>query len=403
LKILHVALYQKLFPPKNGGMLRSWNITKQLSLYFEVDLFCLQPDIKKELADNSHELKGHRLNLIAPAEKFDLVNHKGLRKIKTAFRYRWENKTLAPANSKGIEIATMWDEIKDEQFDIVLFEHIESLWLRSKCKKLFPGAKIILDAHNVDHLLMKNEVSKKTLERIKKREAELHKTCDLVFACSEKDANFFRELNENKLSVYVLPNGVDSKINSYCFPDFSERNRRIIFCGSLDYPPNREGLSWFLKEIWPVALEKISPLELTIVGKGHPGVDLMDLIKSCVNVRFIGEVEDVIPYYRQSQLAIVPLLHGSGTRLKILEAMSLGVPVLSTTIGAEGIKYIADKDILIANNSEAFVEQLIYFCQNGVDENISKNARKLVDEHYSWKTIGIDLNKWLEEYVKGIL
>ena len=99
-------------------------------------------------------------------------------------------------------------------------------------------------------------------------------------------------------------------------------------------------------------------LKLIVVGRGQPSAELSNLFKNDSSIDLIGEVEDVVPYYRKAQVAIVPLLHGSGTRLKILEAMSLGVPVISTSVGAEGIDYTNGKNILIADTEQEFNEAI---------------------------------------------
>jgi glycosyltransferase involved in cell wall biosynthesis len=391
-KILHVVLYPKLYPPNNGGMLRCWNISKQLSLYFKVDLFCLQSNIEKELEKHRDELEGHSLNFIVPDKNFDVQNNRGLKKILSAVQYRWQNRTFSSASSKTIELSTMWDKLKDRDYDIIFMEHLEALRLRTRLAKLFPNAKIIFDAHNVDHLLLKNDVSAKKIEAIKKQESELYKTCDLVSSCSDSDARIIRELNQNKVNVFVLPNGVDSNLNKYVLPDFTSPKKEVLFCGSLDYKPNSDGVIWFLKFVWPIILKEVADVNFTIVGRGNPCVELIKMIDKSNYVNFIGETEDVKPYYRNAQLAIVPLLHGSGTRLKILEAMSLGVPVVSTSIGGEGINYTENGNICIADSPKDFSAGIIRIINTPeLGKKMSKSGRALINRTYCWKVIGSKL------------
>ena len=209
--------------------------------------------------------------------------------------------------------------------------------------------------------------------------------------CSTSDAKIFRELNEDKIPVTIVPNGIDICRNTYQFPDIS-KPKQLIFCGSLDYEPNIEGLIWFLKSVWPLILSSHPDLKLIVVGKGKPSLALLKLLENDTSIDLVGEVTDVIPYYRQAQVAIVPLLHGSGTRLKILEAMSLGVPVISTSVGAEGIDYSKGESVVIADTLKQFseaVDQL--FKEPLLFTGISERARKLVEKEYSWDVIGKEI------------
>jgi glycosyltransferase involved in cell wall biosynthesis len=137
-------------------------------------------------------------------------------------------------------------------------------------------------------------------------------------------------------------------------------------------------------------------LILNIVGRGDKG-PYSELINDSTT-NFIGEVEDVTPWYRKCNVAIAPLLQGSGTRLKILEAMSLGNPMVSTAIGAEGIECIPERDILIADEPADFADKIISLVSDpGKSTLISDNARKLVEDKYSWNVIGSSLKNFLEK------
>lgn len=399
MRILHVVLYNKLYPPMNGGMLRCWNIATQLSEHFDVDLLCLQPGIEKNIKAKYGAKLFPRMRYVSPEKNFIASGYKRFNKLKTAIQYRWFYKTFSGTNSALLDIVPLWKKIKGNTYDIILLEHLESLALIKKLKKYFPHAKFILDAHNVDHVLLQNKVNKKRLAQIKLQESTLYKACDMVLTCSEKDKEVFQQLNQNKIRAVTVPNGVDTKTNTVRLPEFSSNECNIIFCGSLDYEPNYVGMIWFLKTVWPSLINKFSFIKLTIVGKGIPDSEMMELIRKCINIKFVGETEDVTPYYRDSQLAIIPILNGSGTRLKILEAMSLGVPVISTTIGAEGIDYTKGKNIIIADNADQFINKLETFVSNPADNIcISENARELVEKEYSWDIIGNELSKELERF-----
>ena len=181
----------------------------------------------------------------------------------------------------------------------------------------------------------------------------------------------------------MVPNGTTQK--KVIQKDFSEPS--LIFCGSLDYAPNKNGLLWFYEMIWPKLKMTVKGITLTVIGRnGHDNAYAP--LKIDPQINFIGEVKDVTPYYQKNNIAIVPLLEGSGTRLKILEAMSFGLPVVSTSIGAEGIDYIENKHIIIANKAISFTQKTIMLIGNeALLKEISRESRELIIQIYNWKYI----------------
>lgn len=398
LKILHIVPYPQLFPPKNGGMLRCWNIAKQLSIHFDVDLVCLQANITSSIKKTGALTQKNSMRLITPETNYDLSHHTGFRKIKTAIIFRWCYKTFSSVNSSFWDSLPLWEELDGKQYDYILLEHLQPSYVYKKIRRTFPGVKLILDAHNVDHLLLKPDLPVKVFKKLKRQESELNRVFDAVLVCSDNDKKILENLNRHEIRIFTIPNGVDVKDYSYqnSYPLTFKFN--LIFCGSLDYEPNYTGMVWFLENVWDNILKKIPTLQLIIVGRGRPPEELLSKFQSVQNINFIGEVDDVEQYYYNSDLAIVPLLNGSGTRLKILEAMNLGVPVLSTSIGAEGIKYTPEENILIANTSEEFIKQVCdYFAGDKDGILISANAQKLVRDRYSWSNIGTQLQKLFKE------
>ena len=144
---------------------------------------------------------------------------------------------------------------------------------------------------------------------------------------------------------------------------------------------------WFYGTIWPKLKTTIKGITLTVIGRnGHDNAYAPLKIDSQIN--FIGEVMDVSPFYHKNNIAIVPLLEGSGTRLKILEAMSFGLPVISTSIGADGINYILNKNIVIANTLEEFEKGIKLLTSNKhLSKTISEKAHQLINNKYQWSVI----------------
>jgi glycosyltransferase involved in cell wall biosynthesis len=222
-------------------------------------------------------------------------------------------------------------------------------------------------------------------------ESTLYKKVNSIITCSEKDKADFLLMNQYKLPVFVIPNGVAIPEHSLHEGIMKDVPTHIIFCGSMGYAPNEEAIFWFYNEIWPVVKSKFPELIFLIVGSGVVPLSLHHL-QSDKSVVFSGKVNDLQPWYNMATLSIVPIKTGSGTRLKIMEAMGYGIPVVSTSKGAEGIHYTAGKDILIGDDAEQFAEEVILLLNDKEKRlSIKTEASSLVKKNYNWDLIGIQL------------
>jgi glycosyltransferase involved in cell wall biosynthesis len=325
------------------------------------------------------------------------------RKIATALRYRfWTRSLKGPADSNFLlYYPLLKQQLQFNTFDYVLLENITSLNSVKIFRRHNSKAVILYDAHNVDSQLAEEFLKKGQGERreykiMKKKESSLHELVNGIIACSEKDLKQFEIMNGGKLKGAVIPNGVSLMKNGLDTDRESYIADHIIFCGSLDYEPNREGLSWFCKEIFPLILKQKPAARFMVVGKGDPGKELGRVLQSDF-ITYYGKVDDVNIFYAKAAVAIVPLLSGSGTRLKILEAMGRGVPVISTSKGAEGIGYTAGQNVLIADDKVAFAEAVLQLLSDRtLARSLVSKAYMLVKEYYDWDIIGNKLYAFIE-------
>jgi sugar transferase (PEP-CTERM/EpsH1 system associated) len=184
--------------------------------------------------------------------------------------------------------------------------------------------------------------------------------------------------------VWVVPNGVDT---TEFAPTTGEKTDcpALIFTGTLSYAPNAEGILWFVRAIWPLIRSAVPDVQLRIVGR-EPPPEVLALASN--QIRIYGDVPDVRPYLHGACLAIVPLLHGGGTRLKILEALACVLPVVSTTLGAEGLDTVPGRDLLIADDAAAFAEQTVRLLRNpALRAGLGRAGRALVEQRYNWRAI----------------
>lgn len=251
------------------------------------------------------------------------------------------------------------------------------------------SAKLVIRAHNVEHLIWKrvSDVTTNALkkwylriqsERLKKYEINLCNNLDAVIAISKIDQQIFKDLGVNS-PILISPAGIDLnhlKLNSNLIKPL-----QFCFIGSLDWMPNLEALDWLISTLWPIAQQHHPQIKIMIAGRNMP-----EAIKSkqIPGVEIVGEVKNAHEFMQENGVLIVPLRSGSGMRIKILEAMALGVPILTTEIGAEGIEVTNGKELFIFNGEADFLNQVDFILNNYDAVNLARNeAFKLIESKYS--------------------
>ncbi|MBE7432457.1 MAG: glycosyltransferase [Anaerolineales bacterium] len=185
------------------------------------------------------------------------------------------------------------------------------------------------------------------------------------------------------LKITVLPNGVDTQ--RYAPLPFPETTNRLIFVGNMAYRPNIDAVTNFCRKIYPIIKGHYPKIEFWIVGK-DPTSEVTRFVGNGVHVT--GRVDDLLPYYKDSIICVVPLRAGGGTRLKILEAMALGRPVVTTAIGCEGLDVRNGEHLFIADTPGLFAEHILNLLKNKRQwVEITRRARELVVERYDWDLI----------------
>jgi len=236
-------------------------------------------------------------------------------------------------------------------------------------------------------------IEKIMLWRLKKTENNFLRSFQDVLVCSEQDKQTL-ELRNPLAKIHAVPNSVPLEA-------IQENNRNneefnILFVGTMSYGPNEDGILWFCNEILPLIREKTKiALSLYIVGF-NPPQSVRDLEK-IENVTVTGGVDSVAPYYQESDIVVAPIRYGGGTRIKILEAMGFQRPVVSTTMGAEGINIRHGHNILIADTPEDFAKCCVELMENDTcRQDISVKARKCIEKEYSDIVIGQKLRRIIE-------
>jgi polysaccharide biosynthesis protein PslH len=393
MKVLHVMPY--IPDLTSGALVRDYNIIKNLSQMNVCSHLVCNYESSEQLT--SLDLLENQLNIkIYSMRTTDLSL---LQKTMCVLTKRMFPQVVR--FNKESNISFISSILQKQDFDIIHAQHsVEAAPVIKACKKSnFRGCKI-LTLHNVDHLnfarltaLQESNLMKFAYKRVspeyKKFELKTIQEFDHIFVVSENDRDIYisEGIPEDKLNV--IPNGVDClAFNPNAFNhDISLQHPNIIFMGKLSYLPNSSGLKTYLENVHPLVKRKIPEIKFYVIGKDCPNW-LLEYSKSDSSLVIIGFVEDVKPYILNADVCIAPLTSGSGTRLKILEYMAMKKPVVSTSIGAEGLEIINGKNILIADQWDEFAEKIIILLENETfAKNIGNNARILVEKLYDWNKI----------------
>lgn len=292
---------------------------------------------------------------------------------------RFETKAI---KNKIIEI------LKADEFDIVQLELLYMTPYIPVIKEYSKGA-IILRSHNIEHLIWerlteqtKNPIKKFYLSqltrKLKNYELSVLNDYDGIATISDKDAEFFRSAGCH-IPIQHIPFGVN--ISDYEITETNVEFPSLFHLGAMNWSPNEEGIKWFLDEAWVKIHEKFPDLKFYLAGRMMPQW-LLDL--KMPNVEVLGEVEDARNFILSKATMVVPLFSGSGIRIKIIEGMALGKTIVSTTIGAEGLNYTNEKDILIADTADEFVDAVEKTLKSKeYCEEIGAKARLLIKTHHN--------------------
>jgi len=292
--------------------------------------------------------------------------------------------------------------LNDQEFDVIQVESVHLINYLPGIRATTKSALVVCDWHNLESELLRQYAereqnpfrrayARRTARLMSDVEHRALNEFDAHIVVSEQDARRLSSLNP-KASVYIIGNGVDTAyyVRSGRVSGNQSPRTRILFVGSMDYHANIDGAINFARDIWPQVHARKAGLVFTIVGK-DPDPQVRELA-AIDGVEVTGTVTDVRPFYREAVASIVPLRVGGGSRLKILEAMAAGVPVISTGLGAEGLEVQDAENILIVDNASEFTTAIATVTENAsVRQRLISAGRALVAERYDWSRLGNEL------------
>ena len=377
------------FPLTDGGRIRVFNLLKQIAVKNEVTLLALETQTTD--ADGVAELQqlGIQVHLVPNAPTLPRVSFGTLVK---AFLKR------QPITVARYDIPAYRQKFREliatQTFDLVHYEMFHIAQFHTETH--LPG---VLSQQNVDSAIWRRLCSETTNPLYKfaywtqqlafqRYERVLSPKFDAVTCTSDIDAAVFQQhCTEN--AIEIIPNGVD--ITHYR-PDFTtEAPAHLIYIGSMDWYPNEDAVAFFADEVLPRIQERVPDVAFSIVG-GNPSARVQKLAERD-GIIVTGRVPEIKPYFAEATVFVVPLRIGSGTRLKILEALAMGKAIVSTTVGAEGLDLKDGAEIFIADEPTAFADVVTRLLTDvQLRRRIGENGRSRVEQDYDWRSIGEKLH-----------
>lgn len=394
MRVLHVT-NKPIYPILDGGQLAMQRLMMNLlHLGFSI----------KNLSVETHK---HGFNLDAyPKDLRQIINPEA-HFIDTKVKFWDIAKSLFSSESYNVkrfvnvEFALKIKSILQENtFDLVV---LESAYLLPYINviRMHSDAKIVVRAHNVEYRIWKQAATKekifykriyymKLAKNLKKFELEHLNLVDGIFCISDQDKEFFRRRSV-KAPIEVIPVYMD-KIDSY---DVDYSNNDFFFVGSMTWKPNVDAVRWIVNDIAPRLYKILPEVKIHIAGSAMPKTMLE---KKSKNVVFHGKVENMHKFMSKHGTLIVPLKSGSGVRIKILEALSLGVPIISSEKGKEGIHLTPKKHFLTANITEEFILQMKFIDSNiEVKENLGVEGQKFIENEYAIEVISNKIREFISK------
>ncbi|MEE2000418.1 glycosyltransferase family 4 protein [Alkalimonas sp. MEB108] len=384
----------ELYPLNTGGKIRTYNMLKELKEFFDITYFTLKSDSLMPLG-NMSDYSDHQVF----ARWKDNKKNKIKLCVDAIINCIFSNRPFVIDKYTSNEITKSLETvINNYDFDVIISDFLSlSDNLLSLEKK--PGAKYIVFQHNVESYIWERHFNnasnfvarsyfKSQWQRFLSFEKNACQWFDGVIAVSKFDNDVF--INEFKLKNVLgfVETGVDTQ-----FFSMYERNpnkNNIVFLGSMDWMPNIDGIENFVRKTYPLIKKKIPDVTLTILGRNPPD-KIKQLNEKDKSIHVTGTVDDVRPFLAKASVSVVPLRIGGGTRIKIFETMAAGLPVVSTTIGAEGLPVVDGEHIAIADDSEAFAEKVVEALVDvKYSDEMAKCAQNFVSNNFSWKTVTKD-------------
>lgn len=384
MRILNILPYSP-FPPHFGGALRVAHLLRAMASRHEVSI----------IAFGSTEAGGRIAAAIPPLRSVTMVpptsQLNGLRKrVGQAWAIASGQSGIGLIYRSAAMQSAITEALMRERFDVIQFENYP---MGAYDLDGAEGAIRVLDAQNVEYdsadRVAKNTSSplrrwfyEREAKTTRREEISIYRNQDALFVTSERDADLLAEITG--VPKFVIPNGVD--LTYFVKTPVPVRPNSLVFTGTMNYYPNQDGALYFLQEIFPRILRELPDATIAVVGNSPPKKLLS---YRAPNVEITGHVPDVRPFIDRSAVYVVPLRMGGGTRLKVMEALAMKKPVVTTSIGCEGIHVRHGESVVIADHPDEFAASVVELLRNPQKAALlAEVGHQTVRKDYSWDAVG---------------
>lgn len=288
------------------------------------------------------------------------------------------------------------DILRENEFDII---HLESIFCTPYLDviRAHSKAKIVVRAHNIEFRIweqlanqesnpLKKWYLKLLASRLKEYEIEVLNKVDGIVAITNDDADGLKQLGIS-IPIEIVPIGMN--VDEIEVKPLQSESIHLFHLGAMDWLPNVEGINWFVSDMWPKIISEFPDIKCSLAGREMPPSLLS---RSSGNLKIEGAVSSISEFISDKNVAVIPLLSGSGLRVKIVEALAFGKVVITTSLGATGIPYQNGKNMLIANSPDGFLKQLRLLKDNPeLIASIGNEARQLAEQEFDLKNLSSKL------------
>ncbi len=398
---MRILFIVKEFPHSKviGGPIIIYNRIKYLSEKHDVSLLAFAANPTREEIES---VSGYCLDMrLVPFPK----NESLARRVRNYFLGPVPPYFMQSYSEKMYE--SLRQMVRANDYDVAISEYSMVAQYLYKNPDL-TGIKRIMSVHECYYLARKKVIKVQGLtskegirallhlKGLKKYEFDMYEDADMVLTLTPEEKEELLQIRPS-LRISVVPHGVD--VEKFCPFKKKDGPPTVMFLGNFLHDPNREAFIFFVQNVWGIVKEQRKDARFLVVGRS-PTPDMMEIAKNDPSIEITGQVDDVYPYFCESDVFVCPVRIGGGFRGKVLEAMASGVPVVSTELGAQGIPYENGENMLIADAPEEIARGVIRLLEDkALHEKISNNARKLVEERFSWKK-GVEI---LEKVIQDVV
>ena len=392
------------YPPKGGVLQRSYNLLREASKYHEIYIIAfnqgtLLGSMFHSIEEGKTLSREHLLGFCKTVDFVEIPSEKSkYGKYSLALKSLFTN---TPYTVKWLQSKVMLEAISklSAQYDFDLI-HFDSISLVQYIEAVNRRKPLVLDHHNIEsHMMLRRSRQESNIVKklyylqegykLLNYEKKVCSLFDLHITCSALDSERLR-LIDPSLNIDEVPNGVDVH---YFKEDREESDaHRLVFDGGLNWYPNKDAMLFFARDIWPKLTTRLPSITMDVIGKNPPD-ELVSLSKNDNNFHVHGFVDDVRPYISRAGIYVCPIRDGGGTKLKLLDAFSMSKAVVAHPAACEGLDVIDGSHVLLAKNSDEFVEKIMQLISNNeLRLSLGQAARQLVANNYSFHEIGKKLS-----------